>query len=61
MGSTVLKENGEAFTTEELTAMKAAIHQHTFNHASRSSALVLCVDFLSWLLVSLECTVYSVS
>lgn len=43
MGSTVLKENGEAFTTEELTAMKAAIHQHTFNHASRSSSLVLLI------------------
>jgi len=32
MGSTVLKENGEFFTRDELTAMKAAIHQHTFNH-----------------------------
>lgn len=32
MGSTVLKENGEFFTKDELTAMKAAIHQHTFNH-----------------------------
>lgn len=41
MGSTVLKENGEAFTTEELTAMKAAIHQHTFNHAYKRSDIVM--------------------
>ena len=41
MGSTVLKENGEFFTRDELTAMKAAIHQHTFNHAYRRSDIVM--------------------
>lgn len=41
LGSTVLKENGEAFTTQELIAMKAAIHQHTFNHAYKQGDIVM--------------------
>lgn len=44
MGSTVLKENGEFFTRDELTAMKAAIHQHTFNHVPWPWHGHVCLD-----------------
>ena len=41
MGSTVLKGSGEAFSSKELKAMKAAIHQHTRNHAYRQHDVVM--------------------
>ncbi|CAE7251688.1 ddaC [Symbiodinium sp. CCMP2592] len=41
MGSTVLKGSGEAFSSKELQAMKAAIHEHTHNHAYRQHDIVM--------------------
>ncbi|OLQ12234.1 Clavaminate synthase-like protein [Symbiodinium microadriaticum] len=41
MGSTVLKGSGEAFSSKELQAMKAAIHEHTSNHAYRQHDVVM--------------------
>ncbi|CAE7222891.1 unnamed protein product, partial [Symbiodinium pilosum] len=41
MGSTVLKENGDVFSPEEIRAMKEAIHAHTVNHAYQQNDIVM--------------------
>ncbi|CAK9077436.1 unnamed protein product [Durusdinium trenchii] len=41
MGSTATKGSGEAFTTEELQAMKNAIHAHTVNHKYQANDIVM--------------------